>query len=49
MCNCCSYGGREKSLEAQAKAGLGKAKQEGQALLADGKQMGIDVKNKVTK
>lgn len=44
-----SFGGREKSLEAQAKAGLSEVKKEGQEVLADTKQLVKDAKDKITK
>ncbi|KAA6407491.1 MAG: small nuclear ribonucleo B and B [Lasallia pustulata] len=44
-----NFGGREKSLEAQAKAGLSEVKKEGQEVLADTKQLVKDAKDKITK
>ncbi|MCJ1299407.1 pyruvate transporter mpc1 [Hypocenomyce scalaris] len=44
-----NFGGREKSLEGMAKEGLSEAKKEGREIVADGKQMAKDVKDKVAK
>ena len=54
----CRFGGREASLQAKAlleqgkgqvEAGLGAAKEEGRQILKDGKEMGMQAKEKVMK